>query len=303
GPPVPVIAAREYRQRVSELPFTAVVSVAFANLLMAGVFGILYVRERSPGVSFFALAWMLEATRHFLSLAPMNVFTYFAGGLAFGAAVLTLVEGSFRFARRPPRWSIRILVGARFAWQAIVFVWDPHFVIWHLPVSLFAAGMRLVVARMLWTAGGPWLGRGVASVAMGMWGLHALSYPFFADVPNVAPWGFAVSALLGLSSALGVVMTYFDRARAEADSSEARMRSIFESASDGIATLDERGHVLTANRALARLLGFDDPSELEGMELGALVGREDTFADATRRGIETWRCRDGVTRLVSCSLW
>jgi PAS domain S-box-containing protein len=287
---------------VFELPIPAVVSVAFANLLMAGVFGVLHLRERSPGLSFFALAWMLEAARHFLSLAPVNVVTFFAGGLAFAAAVLTLVEGSFRLAGRRPSSALRALVVALVVWQAIVFFWGPSFIVWHLPVSLFAAGMRLVVARMLWAAGGPWLGRGVAAFAMGLWGLHALSYPFLANVPSAAPWGFALSALLGLITALGVVMTYFDRSRAEADSSEARLRSLFEGASDGIATLDDRGHVLTANLALARLLGFREPSEIEGRELGALVAREHAFSDATRRGVETWHCPDGKTRLVSVSL-
>ncbi len=288
---------------VFELPVSAVVSVVFANLLMAGVFGVLHVRERSPGLSFFALAWMLEATRHFMSLAPVNVVTFFAGGIAFAAAVLTLVEGSFRLARRRPSWALRGLVVALVAWQAIVFAWGPSFIVWHLPVSLFAAGMRLVVARMLWAAGGPWLGRGVASFAMGLWGLHALSYPFLANVPSAASWGFALSALLGLLTALGVVMTYFDRSRAEADSSEARLRSIFERASDGIATLDEHGRVLTANLALAQLLGFRAPGEVEGMELEALVAREHAFSsDVTRRGVETWRCPDGQTRLVSVSL-
>jgi two-component system cell cycle sensor histidine kinase/response regulator CckA len=171
-----------------------------------------------------------------------------------------------------------------------------------LPVSLFAASSRLIVARMLWAGGGPWLGRGVASGSMALWGLHALSYPFLANVPSAAPWGFAVSALLGLTTALGAVMATFERAREEADASEARMRSVFERASDGIATLDGEGRVVTANPALARMLGLDVPSDLEGQLLEHLTRRGRSFADTTSGGVETWQRRDGETVRVSVSL-
>src|SRR5690606_6669566 len=123
---------------------------------------------------------------------------------------------------------VRVLVALLLVWQVTVYVWEPPFVVWHLPVSLFLASMRLLVAAMLWKAGGPWLGRSVATIAMALWGVHALSYPFLANVPSAAPWGFAISASLGLLTAVGVVMAYFERAREEADASEARLRSVFE---------------------------------------------------------------------------
>lgn len=284
------------------LPPATVTAVALANLMMAGVFVLLHVRERRPGLSFFALAWTLDAMRHFLSLGGAGVVVFFSAGVTFAAAVLTLAEGAFRFAGRRPSWTVRALTIGLILWQGLVYYGEPSFIVQHLPVSLFLAAVRLAVARMLWAAGGPWLGRGVATCAMGLWAVHALSYPFLANVPSAAPWGFAVSAFLGLVTAMGVVMAYFEQARAEADASEMRLRSVFDGASDGIATLDERGRVLTANLALARLLGYERPDELEGVELGALVGREHTFADATLRGVETWRRPDGETRLVSVSL-
>lgn len=218
---------------MTELPVAAVICVAAANLLMAGVFAILAVREPRPGLGWFAAAWMLEATRHLISVTPDSVVSFFAGGFAFAMAVLALVEGSFRFAAHPPSRILRGAIAALLMWQCVVFVWGPSFVVWHLPVSIFVAVIRLVVARMLWKSGGPWLGRGVATTAMTLWGLHALSYPFLANVPSAAPWGFALSAFLGLATALGVVMAYFERAREETDASETRLRSVFDGASTG----------------------------------------------------------------------
>jgi PAS domain S-box-containing protein len=287
---------------VAVLPVAAVICVAAANLLLAGVFAIVDARDRRPGQAWFACACMFEGLRHMISLLPGGSATYFAGVATFGVAVLALVEGSFRFASRPPSRAFRVAIVLMIAWQVAVFVWQPDFVVRHLPVCIFITIARLLVARMLWAAGGPWLGRGVATLAMALWGLHALSYPFLANVPSAAPWGFALSALLGLMTGLGVVIAYFERAREEADASEARLRSVFESASDGIATLDYEGRVVTANPALARLLGFDDPRELESAKLGELVQRDRSFTDTTVSGVETWQRRDSETRLVSVSI-
>ncbi len=288
---------------MADYPLAAVASVAFANLLMAIVFGVLHARERRPGLLWFALAWTLESVRHLFSLIEADVIVFFAGGFAFALAVFTLVEGSFRFAARRPSVLVRASFVLLVAWQVAVFLWEPPFILWHLPVSIFTAAMRGLVAFMLWRAGGPWLGRSVATFSMGLWSLHALSYPFLANVPSAAPWGFAISASLGLLTAVGVVMAYFERAREAADASEAGLRAVFEGASDGIATLDGHGRVLTANPALARLLGYDDPSELEGESLAALVGRErGDFTAPPSGAVESWRRKDGDVRLVATSV-
>jgi len=52
--------------------------------------------------------------------------------------------------------------------------------------------------------------------------------------------------------------------------SEERFRSIFTEAPIGIALTDPQGSILTANRALAEMLGYGDASELVGLQLGSL---------------------------------
>ncbi|MGQ9838873.1 MAG: sensor histidine kinase [Cyanobacteriota bacterium] len=53
--------------------------------------------------------------------------------------------------------------------------------------------------------------------------------------------------------------------------SEERFRSIFTEAPIGIALTHRQGHVLTANRALAEMLGYADASELVGLHLESLA--------------------------------
>lgn len=286
---------------MTELPFPAVASVAFANLLMALVFAALHARERKPALALFAVTWTLEALRHALSLAPLHPVAYFAECIALDAALLTLAEGSMRFASRPPSIAIRSALPLLMVWHVVVWLWNPPFIVWHLPISAFVAAVRAVTARMLWIGDGSWLGRRVATFAMSLWAVHALSYPFLATVPPAAEWGFAVSASLGLLTALGVLMAYFERARDEADANEAGLRAIFDGASDGIATLDREGRIVMANPALVRMLGFDDASELEGQHLSSLVGRDDGEKLSSGK-LESWRRKDGERRLVSTSV-
>ncbi|MEN9222140.1 MAG: PAS domain S-box protein, partial [Thermostichus sp. BF3_bins_97] len=59
-----------------------------------------------------------------------------------------------------------------------------------------------------------------------------------------------------------------NRALAE---SEERFRSIFTEAPIGIALTHPQGPILTANRALAEMLGYADASELVGLHLGSLA--------------------------------
>ncbi|MEN9204122.1 MAG: PAS domain S-box protein [Thermostichus sp. DG_1_6_bins_120] len=59
-----------------------------------------------------------------------------------------------------------------------------------------------------------------------------------------------------------------NRALAE---SEERFRSIFTEAPIGIALIQQQGHILTANRALAEMLGYVNASELVGVHLGSLA--------------------------------
>jgi len=73
-------------------------------------------------------------------------------------------------------------------------------------------------------------------------------------------------------SMAGTVLDITDYKRAEYAwrDSETRMRSIFESASDGIAVIDERGRIESANTALLNLLGYQ-AQELIGQNISILM--------------------------------
>ncbi|MBB5693151.1 PAS domain S-box protein [Muricoccus pecuniae] len=56
---------------------------------------------------------------------------------------------------------------------------------------------------------------------------------------------------------------------------EARLRSVVETAADGILVADEQGKVVSANPAALHMFGYDDPGDLLGRDLGVLMPDEE----------------------------
>ena len=70
---------------------------------------------------------------------------------------------------------------------------------------------------------------------------------------------------------------------------ERRLRHIIETAPVSLVILDERGHLLAANRAALQLLGHERPDQLVGASIGTIVATEDreqfgAFVAAVCRG-------------------
>ena len=124
----------------------------------------------------------------------------------------------------------------------------------------------------------------------------------------------------GLRLVLGITRDVSERRRAQDEllasreslrRAELEYRSIFENAVEGIYRVDASGRVITANPALARMLGYEDPAELEArvtdIARQIYVHPEDRrrFRDLLASqevvvGFETrWRQRDGSAIDVS----
>ncbi len=85
--------------------------------------------------------------------------------------------------------------------------------------------------------------------------------------------------------------------------SEARYRALVEDATYGIARVAASGQIEAANPALARLLGYDAPAELQGLNLWREAGADPAEGEAALAGVvgagrfdgieQTWKRRDG----------
>lgn len=156
---------------------------------------------------------------------------------------------------------------------------------WELAAQALATGAALVIALaprdeprffyllfppVIWIAlrhGLP--GTSLATLAIQValiGGLAARGHP----AEGALEFQLLMVALALVSSFLGVVVSERERAREDLARSESELRAIFETAPDGIVTLDGAGGVASANPAALRLLALP-PGDLLGRPLADLV--------------------------------
>ncbi len=78
------------------------------------------------------------------------------------------------------------------------------------------------------------LGARIVGLAMILWGLHKLDYPFLRPVEWFAPWGYILAALLELLVGIGILILLYERLERKAVAIGERLRLIFNNSRDAI---------------------------------------------------------------------
>ncbi|MDF2500484.1 MAG: sasA 14 [Anaerosporomusa subterranea] len=146
----------------------------------------------------------------------------------------------------------------------ILFIWGIHLIIdkplvkWWIYSALGASLlsfvftiMQLPIAYKLfppaWLAGvtGIWLSitfmrqlklnrmsKKILGFAYILWSIHSLDMPFLINVAWFAPWGYLIESILRLIVAIGTLLVYFEKTRADLVSKEAQYRLLAENSVD-----------------------------------------------------------------------
>ncbi|GFO62222.1 PAS domain S-box protein [Geomonas paludis] len=161
------------------------------------------------------------------------------------------------------------------------------------------------------------LGYGTVPHAVLVAGNSAENSPFYRKVEATPRALLSMGNLAGLVSSLLENQVYFEQlmeAREQERLAEARYRSIFENAAEGIFQRTPEGRYLSANPALAHMLGYVSPAELmtEVTDIRSQVYVDPLYYDELMRqlqasgrvdGFETEMSRkDGSTMWVSMSI-
>ena len=100
--------------------------------------------------------------------------------------------------------------------------------------------------------------KSIAGWAFVLWGLHKADHPFLRPIEWVAPYGYLVGAVLGLVSAIGMVLVFLEKTKKELKASEAKYRGVFAAESDALFLVDaEDGSILEVNDATCSLYGYE----------------------------------------------
>ncbi|WP_461395357.1 PAS domain-containing protein, partial [Deferrisoma sp.] len=236
---------------------TWIVPPLLGSLFLVGVYGYLFVRYREPFLGVWTWGWGLYTLR-FAALVPValgaagpgwrvanQMFALWSGVLLFRGV------REFQGKRLARGW---VATGAALsAWVAAGPSLSVPFAVYTLPTFAFLgfvnweAGRALLSKRgRLADAEGPARLTGTAFL---LWAIHKWDYPFLARLPWAAPWGYALGAVLGLATAVGLLVTYLERERNRAERNRLFLRGVLDAIPDRVAVLDPELRVLDANRA------------------------------------------------------
>lgn len=269
-----------------------VAGALLGSVLLLVVFGIIYAKGRERHVLFWSGAWLASGVRYVVTLLNLHYDTGPLGDIVFDLAVLAssfllAIGASIFIGRSLPRFWLW-LAAPVFVWMIAVDYTELPFVFEHGP-TFFLNGVMVIWtgAIILRSDEPPGVGKSLTGWTLVVWGTHRLDFPFVADDPTLAIWGFMLAQVLELTVSIGILILYFERAKREAQSLEARLvqsqkMEALGRVAGGVA--HDFNNLLTVVRGNAELLSSELPEGSSAGELVAAInGAAERAAGLTRQ--------------------
>ena len=233
------------------------------TLVLAVVYLHLYLHYRERFIGIWTIGWAFYAVRFIFQL--LILLTHESSFLILGNQLTSLLSGMFLLwgtyafsGRTLPKWWIPVMV-VGFLWILFSVLFDYPFVIVALPTFLFLGAIfiftGIVFLRFREIQG---VEKQVTGWAFITWGIHKINYPFLRPLPAIAPWGYLFAALLEVTVAVGILLSYFQKMRKDLGESEERYSSMFRNSHAVMLLIDPRtAQIVDANPAASSFYGYD----------------------------------------------
>ena len=254
------------------------------SLILVFTYASLYSQERQKYIALWLTAWLLYAIR--------CIFEVLAVEWENQAILLVVNQLSLLWSAAFLLWGTCLFSGKRLnrLWLALFTggsIWIIAGLSFHLPYPWTTVPTFLTSAFTNVFTGVTLLrfreARGPAKLTTGwvfiLWGLHKADYPLLRQLPWVASFGYLLSAIFSLVSAVGIILVYLEKTKRELRESEQKYRSIFENAVDGIFQTSPEGRLLSANP----VPGADLRIRIPGVHGRVRIGYDDANARQPRR--------------------
>jgi signal transduction histidine kinase len=201
-----------------EVPSATAIELAAAYLQTAITVGLvvlcaqLYRRYRKPYLAYWAMAWLIYALRMaaiiiFLSSGD-RIWLYWHQ-VATGWTALALLWAALVFSQQLAfRWSYLALVLFPPLWSYVAIYQMDNFLLAALPAVLFLSGATLWTGWTFYRYSRQVGSRtaGLLTLAMALWAVHHLDYPFLRAQGAWNPWGYYLDVAFELAVGVGIVM-------------------------------------------------------------------------------------------------
>jgi putative methionine-R-sulfoxide reductase with GAF domain len=227
-------------------------SLLGASVLLAALAYLQTMPDAPSGAAYWTVGFALWVVRLAVylvgGLLDPALVTFLSEVLQATSALLIMV-GTLHFrGRQLPAQFLPYAIGGLTLWVALTTFIVDDFLLRSIPLYIVSGGALMVagITILRGHAREALVPAQLVGVALVLWGLHKLDYPWLRPVEWFAPFGFLLSLLLGMCAAVGLLLLTAGRLRslaAEAQQKHAQSR-------EHLATLNELLQISLGNKPL-----------------------------------------------------
>ncbi|WP_020585504.1 PAS domain S-box protein [Desulfobacter curvatus] len=217
----------------------SVIATMIGTILLLFTYFYLYLIDNKKYLGIWTISWAIYTTRFVFMLCfikgYISPFFLIANQLSTLVSGIMLLWGTYCYSNKkfPTVW-IYLSVGI-IGWVFVSTVQKFSFLFITLPTFSFLAAIYISTGILFLRSGNQGKKENaIVGIAYILWGVHKVDYPFLRPVAWFAPWGYLLGAVLEFVIALGMLLAYFNKTRAELKRNEEKYRRLTDNATDMI---------------------------------------------------------------------
>ncbi|MBN1565347.1 MAG: PAS domain-containing sensor histidine kinase [Anaerolineae bacterium] len=271
----------------------SVIATLCGSVVLTLVYMFLDYQYRESYLRVWAFSWLFHAIRYLFMLGilrygemPLLLIGNHTSTLVSG---ILLLFGTYQFIEKDlaAGWWYGAVIG--FSWIVVAATLKVPFLIFTLPIFTFLALIYIWVGVIFMReANATKIGHRVTGGTFILWGLHKANYPILRPVMWFAPWGYLMSAVFELVSAIGILLIYFEKVRYDLATSQQQLNAFANALPDLGFVMDERGTYVDILTAQENLL-YARAEQLKGKTIHNLLPYDvaQAIQDAITRTLQT----------------
>ncbi|TGK00032.1 PAS domain S-box protein [Leptospira langatensis] len=258
-----------------------------------GVYLYLYSKEGNKALLAWTFGWFFHLLFYIGNILQVGEFDhlhyYFPTLSVDFLRAFFQFYGCFLFLRKPvtlPMKGIFVLVGLG-AITADYLKITSGFWVW--PVYLLVGLSQIYTGIAFLNTTRFEAGKKITGWIFILWGIHVANYPFVRPLQEFAHFGFLLGGFFRFSSAITIILAYFEETKMGLLRAEGNYKKIVETTLEGIWLIDKDGKTTYMNRTMADYLGIGEKEfvgrtilDLIPLELHDIINRR---LEDRKRGI------------------
>ncbi|MBM9579812.1 PAS domain S-box protein [Leptospira sp. 201903070] len=254
--------------------FFALTAVIILNL----VYLFLYLTEKHKFLLFWLFSWFFQlifllGNLYRATLGPeewVSITTHFADV----SRAFFLLAGCFLFLKKEIPKHTFLLFPTGFIWAIFEEIYFPGSDLASAPIYLIVGGAHIYSGILFLKIPSTYYkGNQIAGWNFILWGIHILDYPLLRGISDFAIIGFLLGGLFRLSSAISILLIYFEWSRESEIRLDSLYKKIIDTSQEGIWIIDKAGNTTFANPKIGELYGLK-PEEMLGVNILDVVEPE-----------------------------